>query len=116
MTMPLDLAGKNVCIADVVSKASQHGAVAEGGGPHATRLGEIDRHVGSDAHAAAVADEHDLPVIVMGSMAEIADLHEGSVQRHAAAAAGGAFGFTRHLEQGVEIRTKPVAHLLLLFQ
>src|ERR1700738_4463620 len=106
--MPFDLARKNVVVTDIVSKTCQHGTVAEGCGPHAGRLGKIDGHMGGDAHAAAVPDEHDLAAAVVGRMAEVTDLHEGGVERNATAAGCGAFRFTGRFEQGVEIRTKPV--------
>src|ERR1700716_1899437 len=114
--MPFNLTREDTLVSEIISKARQHGAVAKGRRPHAAVLGKIDRHMGSDAHAAAVSYEHDLVATLVSTVAEVTNPHEGGVQRNALAAGSGAFRLTRDLEQGVEIGTQSLSHPSLLFQ
>jgi hypothetical protein len=95
--MPFNLTSKDILITEIVSKAGQHGTVAESHCPHTAVLGKIDCHMGSYAHAAAVPDEHDFTAAVVGAMAEIASLYEGGVKSNVFTESG-AFRFTRRLK------------------
>ena len=77
--MPFDLMGEDILVADIVSKAGQHGAVAESRRPHTAGFGKIDGHMRRNTHAAAVSDEHDLVAAVVSAMAELANLREGGI-------------------------------------
>jgi hypothetical protein len=96
--MPFNLTGEDTVVSEIISKACQGGAVAESGRPHAAVLGKIDRHMGGYPHAAAVSDEHHLVAALVGTMAEIANLLEGSVKRDAVAAGSAAFRLARDPE------------------